>query len=569
MTARRFFSGFVATALAALTFVPWAVHANDRSFETRGTLTSAANGQIVGNVWSGLSRSDALLLIDALPARYASPVYYDLARRLLLSDAPSLPADPVKQLAKGEKDNATPADPTRPDVLIARLDKLLQMGALRDAENLYDTVAPDTPQNFDLVLRSQEILMLRGQLSAACLDLQAMQAQHGGNPEWKELNRLCRIQFASGGERARLVGESKFIRFPQLNNYVHGRGPGNLARLSAQDMAFAVATGLINPSMIRSLSPKAGQMPPLLLSVLYQMDPDQPAPEKACLLIEAVRRGMASTRDLITLYEKPHYDSSLLLGSPGAVPPLGNVHPCMAPSVLYQRIASADSGPAARDATIRVALDLMDDLPDAALWPMAFYFKDFRVHDPANRKYLWRVARILAYEKGEFPADWTQGWTARTDKGAQVSGVAPFWPIAAIIAPGAQPPEDLNIWRGEWPNEARRIAGRDPILPLLLGQAVEAGKTGKNPKTNLRDYDNKLSLTFSRSYAMPSYGLTERLADVIEKGQTGQSVALLLIGYGAIPPDQVIPHQMALVIDGMNKAGLGRSAQRFALEVLR
>jgi len=76
-------------------------------------------------------------------------------------------------------------------------------------------------------------------------------------------------------------------------------------------------------------------------------------------------------------------------------------------------------------------------------------------------------------------------------------------------------------------------------------------------------------LTFSRTYAMPSYGLTQRLSNVIEKGQTGQSVALLLIGYGAIPPDQIIPDQMALVLEGLNKAGLHSDAQRFALEVLR
>ena len=61
-----------------------------RDIETRGTLTDGQSGQIAGNVWAGLTRNDALLLINSLPDRYASPIYYELAKRLLLSDAPAL-----------------------------------------------------------------------------------------------------------------------------------------------------------------------------------------------------------------------------------------------------------------------------------------------------------------------------------------------------------------------------------------------------------------------------------------------------------------------------------------------
>ncbi len=555
-----------AAAIATLASAAWspAGAASGRELETYGTLGDSAAGQISSNVWSGMTRSETLLLIDALPARYASPVYYELARRLLLSDAPALPAETLAPPVDA-KGNPVPYDATRPDVLIARLDKLLNMGALRDAETLYENVVRDTPASFDLVLRSQEILMLRGQLSAACLDLQAMQGLHGGNPKWKELNRLCRIQFAEGGERDRLLGDIKFQEFPQLNNYLRGRGAGNLRALSTLDLAFAVATDQVGEGVIRAQSPKAGTMPPLLLSVLLNMDTDAPVPEKMCLAIEAARRGIVGTRELITLYEKTHYDSALLLSNAAVPPALGTIHPCMAPSVLYQRIASNETQPG-RDATIRVALDLMDDLPDAALWPMAFYLKDFRAHEPANRKYLWRVSRILGYEKGELPADWGMKWPGKNEKGETVSGVAPFWPVLAVTN-GGESPAHLAVWRSQWPQEAKRLAGREPVIPALLG--LPMAQDGKNPKSGLQDYDNILSLTFSRSYSIPSYGLTQRLQNVIEKGQTGQSVALLLIGYGAIPPDQIIPHQMALVLDGMYKAGQGRSAKRFALEVLR
>lgn len=555
----------VLTALSLALFSTAASAASLRDIETRGTLTSAQNGQIDGNVWSGLSRAEALLLIRSLPDKYASPIYYELARRLLLSDAPALGADKNVKTPVDDKGNPVAVNPNAPDVLIARLDKLLAMGAIRDAEALYAAVVPENVDDFDLVLRNQQILMLRGQLSAACLDLQAVQKQHSGNAKWQELNRLCRVQFMAGGaERDRLLSEKKFVEFPQLGNYLRGRGAGGYRSLSVEDMAFAVATKQINEGTLRYLTSQAGNLPPLLLSVLYNMDTGLDVPEKTCLAIESARRGIITTRDLITLYEKPHYDSALLLENLGTNPS-GAIHPCMVPTVMYQRIASNKDLPT-RDQTIRSALDIMGDLPDAAFWPMSVYFEDFDIHAGANKPYLWRLTRITAYEKDELPSAW-RDW----DDQNGLPGIAPFWPVQAIMSPTGNEAQEMDLWKTQWPDQANRILGRDPALPLLLGLALNPkdGKTSKNLKTNLYDYENILPLTFSRSYSMPSFGLTQRLSNVIKNNQTGQSVALLLIGYGAIPPDQVIPTQVALVIDGLNRAGLGRYSRRFGLEVLR
>gem|GEM_PF-2076769 len=542
-----------------------------RSIETRGLYNTPAQGQISGNVWEGLNRNEALLLIDSIPPRFTSPTFYRLAQNLLLSDAPPVPSAPIDKKAKPDANaeaNAAQMDPNRPDILIARLDKLMEIGALRAAEKLYDTVVGDIPNNFDLAYRSLQILMLRGQLTAACVDVQAMQGMFGADPRWQELNRLCRIQFAQGAERAKLLNETKFTAFPSLGKFLRGSGNmGRLSSLSVEDLAFAVATNLVGENTMRLMAPKAGQITPLLLSVLYRQDESPATPEKICLAIEGVRRGILDTRELITLYEAPHYDSDWLVGAVNAPAP---VHACMIPTVLYQRIASNKDNPAKRDAVIRYTLDVLKGMPDAALWPMAVYFKDFDVRAAQNKPYLWRVSRVLAYEKGELPGEWAQDWGARLKDGSVGRGVSPFWLVNAIVSPSLASEENLEIWRAQWPSEVARIESRDPILPYILG-LIPPGQlqTGDNPKTKTGNYENKISLTFSRTYAMPSYGLTQRLANVIEKGHTGQSVALLLIGYGAIPPDQIIPDQMALILEGLNKAGLRKDAQRVALEVLR
>jgi hypothetical protein len=556
----------------ALTVIINVAHAADDISETKGPLISADQGQIAPDIWAGVTQAEAYALISAMPSRFSSSIYFEIARRFLLSDAPALKATPEANDKKkdknkkqdDEKETQAP-QPVKTDILLVRMDKLLEMGALRDAQNLYDTVVTQTPENFELFYRNVQMLMLHGQLSAACLDLQAAKKQHASNPKWKDLNNFCRIQFAGAAERSKLLSETKFETMPKLGTFLRGQGFEKLSKLSTDDLAYAVALGVVNPSSIAQWAPKAASLHPLLLSVLIEMDTPDVVPEKTCLAIEATRRGLLSTRDLITIYEKPHYDAALLLDYVGVQPSPSDIHPCMIPTVLYQRVASNIKLPT-RDRAIREALDVMKNLPDAALWPLAVYFRDFDVKTAVNKPYLWRVSRIVAYEKGELPESWAVGW------GKQGGiGVSPFWPIQGILKPDGNATANFETWKAQWPSEVKRIKSHDPVVPLLLeGVMYENGsKSLENPKKNLSDYENIISLTFSRSYAIPSYGLTQRLADVIDKDQTGLSVALLLIGFGAIPPDQVIPNQMALVINGMNKAGLAQYARRFALEVLQ
>lgn len=535
-----------------------AAAATSRDVETKGILTSAESGQISPNVWDGLNRADALFLIEALPTRFVSPVYYELARRLLLSDAPALPqATDTKAVAA--------IDANRPDILIARLDKLLAMGALRDAETLYDTVVPDIADNFDLARRSLMILMLRGQFSAACLDVQAMQGAFSQVPAWQDYNKLCSIQFAPAADRGRLLASANFEVFKQIPDLMRTYPTADLARLSVQDLAFAVAMGALSPARVQALAPQAGRLSPLLLTVLYQYRAEEAQPERICLGIEATRRGIIQVNELIKLYELPRFDSAILLNNVGTAPDMTSLHACHIAPLLYQRIASSKD-PLVRDQAIRASFDIMKGMPDAAFWPMTKYIKDFDVKAVLNQPYVWRAATIYAYVNDELPAAWQSGWG-----GPQGKGVSPFWPVQAAMNRQADSLEDANLWRTQWPSQAQRIAEQDPILPYLLGKTIDpkSHKSADKTKNKIVNYDNNISLTFSRSYAIPSYGLTQRLKDVIEKRQAGQSVSLIVIGYGTIPADQIVPDQMVKITEGFSQFAMDRFARQLALEILR
>ena len=190
-------------ALTLCTGIAGASAESARTYETQGTLNRSEDGQIAQNIWAGTSRSEALELIRAIPQRFSSPIYFELARRLLLSDAPAFA--PEKTQSKTEDGKPAAAEP---DILIKRIDKLLEIGALRDAQTLYDAVVTDVPDSFNLAYRNLLMLMLRGQLSAACLDVQAMQPQHGS---------AFGVRPGRRGQRCSLAGVESLLPHPVHN----------------------------------------------------------------------------------------------------------------------------------------------------------------------------------------------------------------------------------------------------------------------------------------------------------------------------------------------------------------
>lgn len=533
---------------ATVPFAGAALADSYRGDETKGILKSSSSGQLSRDVWGGMNRSDVLLLIDALPESYDSSVYYDLARRLLLSDAPSVSGGRAPAAKDGEK------APERADVLIARLDKLMEMGAILDAEKLYNDVVDDFPTDFTLAQRGLEILMLRGQFSAACLDLQAMSSDHAKDPRWQELTSLCKIMQAKGEERSRLVAQTSFKEFPQLQEMVRGRA-SNLGKFGPQDMAFAVATGNISDEVLRAQAQSAARLSPLLLGVLLQHPTEAQLPERYCLASEGLRRGQLTIDNAIEMYEKPHFESVQLTNINGPL----DVHPCLVPPLLYQRVG-AHKDKESRNQAIAAAFAAGRNLAPSALWPLKGYLADFVPQ--SNVDIAWPVVSSAIASGIRIPSTWGKGWDQEGKP-----GIAPFWPLLAITDGNVDQSGQLKAWRAQWPRTAARLDDRDPALPLMLDRAI-AGKRRSDGGQNNMQYDTVFSLTFSRKYAMPSWGLTQRLDETVENGQLGQAVALFLIGYGQAKPREIAPDQLSLIIDGLSRGGAREAARMLALQAL-
>ena len=94
-------------------------------------ISERLDGQFLSNMWQGTSRDVAERLINNIPDRIASEAAQSLARRILLVAA----APPVN-------------DDSNKSLVLARVKKLIALGAVEDAERLLRVVSANTvPEN--------------------------------------------------------------------------------------------------------------------------------------------------------------------------------------------------------------------------------------------------------------------------------------------------------------------------------------------------------------------------------------------------------------------------------------
>ncbi len=124
-------------------------------------LFSAARAGLPRNFWGTTPDAELRVLIDALPVD-TLPALRDLSYRLLLAefDAPISLAPTDRQ-----SDNNLTADRSATAFLTARIDKLIEFGAIDQAAALLDTLDSDDP---GLRLRRFEIALLLEQEQRAC-----------------------------------------------------------------------------------------------------------------------------------------------------------------------------------------------------------------------------------------------------------------------------------------------------------------------------------------------------------------------------------------------------------------
>lgn len=145
----------------------------------KGLLTNKADGAFpAGQLWAGTSAEEIIALLSALTPNPDFETGNELARRILLTDAPWPESDTLKAL---------------------RLQKMIEFGAGQQAGKLYSSWAPEKP-DLPLLKAGVTALLISGHPSVACLELGAQKAKWDQNtdPFFKTISDNCKVYIKKG-----------------------------------------------------------------------------------------------------------------------------------------------------------------------------------------------------------------------------------------------------------------------------------------------------------------------------------------------------------------------------------
>lgn len=244
--------------------------------ESTGTLSGGKSGALEKTLWQGQKRSEIEKLISSLPAQPHLRSILNLQRRILLTRADtSLMEDDIGPL-RGN------------DLLIQRINKLMDMGLYDDAWELY-TKKADDPYDVSIAQMGILLLLMKNDLATACLEEKVASLRYPKDKFFETLDKAC----------SQTLGAEKAPKFPYdatLNAIyndatysVSASTPQALSRLNNVQRALLLANGKIRYD---GLSAATAAKTPSMLLTYYLMDKALPEAAKAMITAELKKRGL-------------------------------------------------------------------------------------------------------------------------------------------------------------------------------------------------------------------------------------------------------------------------------------
>ncbi len=511
--------------------------------ETIGILVDS-NGGLGINIWDGTRRSVVERLLPVLPSAPRSLALRDLMRRLLLTTA---------QPPRGqEQAGATPLN-----LLAARIDVLLRMGAIEDAARLAAAIGREQATT-ELAKARVPALLLAGQTETACRDV-SRAIKETGTRFWQKALVVC--QSLSGNhERAALgvdllrdAGDEDAALF-DLADAAAGRGPEELdgtGPLTPLHLALLETTGTrLSEARLKTATP--------LVLTATTRQAGAPMAARLEAAERAARAGALSGADLAALYRAVTFEPADL-AAPVAVAEKRN--DATGRALLYQA--------AMREAAPVVRGELLD-----RLWSHAAkagrLAAAVRASEPLlselglRRTLAWlapTAARAL-YAAGR--PDLARKWFAMAaqvpaSEHKTVAAVVSLWPLARIAAGDNGVPWDaafLNRWRSSVLAAGKK---RLPDILLTLLDALGDPIIGSDWAAL---YEEPARIERSMPPAWIWFGLRSSA----ERRLRGEALMFALLSLGDSPLEKVDPVVLHHVIVSLRLVGLEREARALALE---
>lgn len=489
--------------------------------------TTQGDGSLGPDAWNGLSRSEIVKSFNNLPVPRFSPIQRELALRALLTKA-TIPAQSDDQDAS--------------DIFTARLTKLIELGALKEAMALIEKL--DSPASNEEAARAgMKAFIGNGQIAIACLEQKALGSGiKKEDPFWTHLDKFCKTYIKAEGDdgdvaqnlmhAALAYSQSEKVlapaRFEDLNT-------ATVIELLVLAKSGALDRGKWNVATASSINPS-------VVAFLLAMEPSQTA-EKLSLMTVAVGHGLRSPADLEATYkEKASAPGEWTAIVAGAIR-LANTPTTDKATTLKAMLASAE---ATSPAAYTPFAQTLADTPPAAPFT------------PADARF---VLRVFLAAQIDIPLAWVNfAYGAKFDGESGESAL-------------------LKIWNGELPDTKKdgdkaltakpvKKGKMDPDLAYSRVLQDFLSDTPNMPSGQNYTYDNFLILTGSTNYVMPSDELTESLKRAAASKHLGKIIMYGLQALNGQKADQIHPAVLFQVLKAYKTAGLSEETASLAHEAL-
>lgn len=479
--------------------------------ESTGVLSTAVQGAMEKTLWKGQPRTQIEYLIRELPDLIALRSVLSLQRRLLLSKTDSSLIDNDVGPLRGK------------DLLIQRINKLMDMGLYDDAWNLYTQKAED-PYDVSIAQLGMLLLVMKNDLATACLEEKVFASKYPEDEFFKTLDHACSETLGTSGGKPVTFDKSAVLHsvYNDKSYSVSAKNPDLLNKMTDLERALVLAKGRIKyDGLTKDILAKT----PSALVSLYLMDRALPDSAKTMIKAETDVRGLTPYIEAVSRDE------------------------------TYVKAKSLAKDPDDQWPIIESALTEKSNPADLA--PYASMISSAK---PANLStgIIRKVLDVLLASGKELPPFWLEA--ARNQASNN-----PLFYIYLKTFESLTPTRGVSIDPDLWLKSAQSLkpADFDQIIAIIESLDKDSGILN-NP---IGIYEKHLGLTLASNYVMPTVGLNILLETAPEKKQIGITALAVLNGLYD-KPDNMYSGTVRKALYSMLNVGLIEDAKLIGAETV-
>lgn len=524
---------------------------NFTSLESKGLMVKPQDGSLGRDLWKGTRRSLLMMYLPELPGESQYRTIQTLSKRLLLTQAD---AALIRQDERPRPGN---------DLTTLRLEKLLEMGAYKEALALY-TSSQGEPYHERFARAGVLAALYSRKPALACLETKAAGDRFSDVAFWQQLTKICTYiltKSAKGDMPPLDFPESKIIQqiVNKENFRFRPRDTGDLKELLPLEAALLAADNRFDLSGFEFSADD--RLPPHVLA-LFMADPSLSGEQAFTLMVRAVEAGLKSPQELAGYYDKKAVEL-FGKGKKTSLLDYQAIAGWKRMPYLYRAATNASAGPE-QTAILKKALELVPEYGTAALWPLAdiiALMNPAELESPAIRR-----GFVILAETGErISPEWAEVWRADQGSESAMSKSRLLTFVAYSIGNGFSAESDKQP--SEIEGELKKLGDQELQLLNIVYEKLDKQLKLHNYGAG-ETYEKPLDLTSAVDYVMPSVGLLDDLDKAESEQRLGEIILLSSIALRDAPPGKLYAGTFSEVIDGLVTVGLTKEAQSLAREVI-